>query len=126
MVVGTNTAKSTRVVATTAPAISCMALRMASLAFSPSSSIRRMVFSTTTMESSTTIPMASTSPNNVRLLMDSPIAFITTKVPMSETGMVTDGMSVVRKSCRKMKTVRMTRRMATRRVVITSLIEAWM
>ncbi len=58
--------------------------------------------------------------------MDSPIAFITTKVPMSETGMVTDGMSVVRKSCRKMKTVRMTRRMATRRVVITSLIEAWM
>jgi hypothetical protein len=36
-------------------------------------------------------------------------AAMTAKVPMSETGIVTVGMMVARKSCRKMSTVRMTR-----------------
>ena len=61
-----------------------------------------MVFSTTTIASSTTMPIASTRPNSVSVLIDIPSAIITAKVPISETGMVTAGISVVRKSCRKM------------------------
>ena len=45
-----------------------------------------MVFSTTTMASSTTMPMASTNPNRVRLLIDWPVTSITAKVPIRETG----------------------------------------
>ena len=88
--------------ATMAPPTSSIALATASLAGSPSVSMIRMVFSTTTMASSTTIPMASTSPKRVRLLIDCPVTSITAKVPINATGMVTEGMMVVRKSCRKM------------------------
>ena len=85
-----------------------------------------MVFSTTTMASSTTIPMARTSPNRVRLLIDIPNSFMAKKVPISETGMVADGMTVVRQSCRKMNTEKITSRIAMIRVEITSSIEASM
>ena len=102
MAVGTNTASSTSVVAMTGPVTSSMALAAASFAESPSSSINRIVFSTTTMASSTTIPIASTSPNRDSVLIDSPIASMTARVPRSDTGIVIDGISVVRKSWRKM------------------------
>jgi hypothetical protein len=100
--VGTNTARSTRVVATTGPVISIIDLAVAALASRPSSSMIRMVFSTTTMASSTTMPMTRISPNMVRPLMDSPRASITAKVPSSDTGIVMAGTRVVRKSWRKM------------------------
>jgi hypothetical protein len=100
--VGTNTASSTRVVATTGPVISTIDLAVASLASSPSSSIRRRVFSTTTMASSTTMPITNMRPNMVNALIDSPSAIMTAKVPSSETGIVIAGTNVVRKSCRKM------------------------
>jgi hypothetical protein len=60
---GMNTAVSTRVMPITAPVISFMAL------MSPPGrallAIRRSTFSTTTMASSTMMPMASTMPNMV-------------------------------------------------------------
>ena len=100
MATGTNTASRTSVVATTGPATCSIALAVAACGGSPSSSISRFVFSTTTMASSTTIPIASTSPNRVNVLIDMPRADITAKVPSSETGIVTAGTSVVRRSCR--------------------------
>jgi len=120
---GTKTASSTRVVATMAPPTSPIAFDVASFAERPSVSISRMVFSTTTMASSTTMPMASTSPNSVRLLIDWPVASITAKVPISETGMVTAGTRVVRQSWRKIQTVKITSRMATNSVSTTSSID---
>ena len=51
----------------TGPVTSSIAFRAASCGASPCSS-HRSTFSTTTMASSTTIPIASTSPNRVRLL----------------------------------------------------------
>ncbi len=63
--VGTKTASSTRVVATTGPVISIMDLAVASLASSPSVSMIRRVFSTTTMASSTTMPITRMRPNMV-------------------------------------------------------------
>ena len=59
------------------------------------------MFSTTTMASSTTMPMARTSPNSVSVLMENPNALMTAKVPTSDTGIVSVGISVARQSCRK-------------------------
>jgi hypothetical protein len=97
---GTKTAPSTSVAATIALVTSPIERRTAAARGSPSPS-SRATFSTTTMASSTTRPMASTSAKSVIVLIDRPIAFRTAKVPTSETGIVTAGMSVVRQSCRK-------------------------
>ena len=61
----------------------------------------RCVFSTTTIASSTTIPMTSTSPNIVSVFIEKPKSIIRKKVPMSETGITKVGMSAARQSCRK-------------------------
>ncbi|MNS58980.1 hypothetical protein D3C72_919220 [compost metagenome] len=67
--VGMNTAQSTRVIATSAPPISCMVTMVACTGLLPSPRWRS-TFSTTTMALSTTIPTASTRPNKVRLLIE--------------------------------------------------------
>ena len=64
-----------------------MASLVASLGAIPFSSMQREAFSTTTMASSTTMPMASTSPNRVRVLMENPNPLSTAKVPTRDTGM---------------------------------------
>ena len=67
--VGTNTASNTRVVAMTGPETSIIAFSAASLGESPSS-IQRVVFSTTTMASSTTMPITRTRPKSVSWLRE--------------------------------------------------------
>ena len=124
--VGTNTASSTSVVATTAPPTWCMAFDAASLGGNPSSSMMRIVFSTTTMASSTTMPMARINPNRLRLLIDRPAASMTENVPIRETGIAMAGIRVARKSCRKMNTTRTTRTIAMMSVVMTSLMDCLM
>ena len=62
---------------------------------------RRAMFSSTTMASSTTRPVASTSASSVRMLSEKPIRYIAAMVPSSETGTVIAGMSVVRSEPRK-------------------------
>ena len=69
--VGTNTAHSTSAVAMIGPVTSLIAWRVASRGVKPSSMLRS-TFSTTTMASSTTMPMASTRPNSVRVLIEKP------------------------------------------------------
>ncbi len=82
------------------------------------------MFSITTMASSTTMPVASTIPKRVRVLMENPKSFTNVKVPTRETGMVMAGMSVLRQFCRNRNITRMTRTMASARVTSTSLIDS--
>ena len=88
---GANTAASVKVIATTAKAISRDPFKAALKGVRPSSMWRKM-FSSTTMESSTTRPMASTSDSKVRVLTLKPAAAMREKTPIKLTGMVMSGM----------------------------------
>ena len=55
------------------------------------------------------MPIASTRPNSVRLLIEKPSAAITAKVPISETGIATIGTIAVRQDCRNTIITRTTR-----------------
>ena len=116
---GTNTDIKVRVTPAIAPPSSSIALIAASFGPTSSCSMIRQTFSTTTMASSTTMAMASTSPNSEIRLIVRPKADSSAKVPTSETGMVMVGISVPRQSCRKMKMVRKTRMPASTRVSMT-------
>lgn len=71
--IGRNTADSTSAIATSATCNSCIDWIVASRAdISGCSSINRSTFSTTTIASSTSRPMASVSPNSVSVLMLNP------------------------------------------------------
>ena len=102
--------------AMTGPVISSMALMVASRGGSPLA-IQRSMFSTTTMASSTTMPIASTSPKRVKLFNEKPSRAMMPKVPIKETGTSIIGISVARQSCRKTSTTRKTRMKASKRVL---------
>ena len=120
--VGTNTAVSTSAMAMIGPVTSRMAIWVASMGEWPSSMLRS-TFSTTTMASSTTIPMASTSPNSDSVLIDTPISCMTANVPISETGTAINGMIEARQVCRNRITTITTSRMASNRVSMTASME---
>ena len=89
-----------------------IALRLASRGDIPWAS-QRSTFSTTTMASSTTMPIASTSPNSERLLSEKPSIAMTANVPTSETGTATIGMIVALQFCRNTSTTMNTRMKAS-------------
>ena len=120
--VGTKTAHSNRAVATIGLVTSLMARLAASGGESPRA-ILRSTFSTTTMASSTTMPMASTRPKSDRLLIENPNASMAANVPISETGTAASGMIEARQVCRKMITTITTRKMASSNVWTTASIE---
>ncbi len=122
---GMNTADSTRAMAIRAPPTSSMVAWAASCGFMPCSRWRS-TFSTTTMASSTTMPMASTRPNSDRLLSEKPAASITAKVPTSDTGMARIGMIAARQLCRNTITTITTSSRASNRVRCTSAMESLM
>ena len=97
---GTNTAMRTSEVAMIGPVTSAMARWAASRASRVFSSSWRETFSTTTMASSTTRPMARTRPNMVSVLMEKPITCMSANVPIKDTGMVIAGIRVARQPCR--------------------------
>jgi len=78
--------------------------------------------STTTMASSTTMPMASTRPNSDSELIEKPSSGKTAKVPISDTGTAISGISVARQFWRKRKTTRITSSIASASVFTISLI----
>ncbi len=121
--IGTNTAARTSAMPTSAPVICFIDLRVADFGGSPSSLMTRSTFSTTTIASSTRSPMASTSPNMVRVLMLNPKAARTPKVPRSTTGTAMVGMSVARKFCRNRNITRKTSTIASASVFTTSSME---
>ena len=118
-VTGIKTAMNTSVQEMTATETSDMAWRVASRASDTPPSIFAMTASTTTMASSTTVPMASTSANSVRMLSEKPASMTMANVPSSDTQMDIDGMIVALKFCRKKNTTRMTRMMAMMSVSTT-------
>ena len=91
--IGTNTDTSTVVMPTIAPVIWPIALRVAARGESCSSIMMRSTFSTTTIASSTRMPIASTIANIVSTLMVKPIASRMPKVPISATGTTSVGIS---------------------------------
>ena len=92
---GRITAIRTIVVAITAKPISRLPFVAARSVGSPPS-IRRAMFSSTTIASSTTSPIASTNPSNVSVLIVNPSAAMTINAEMIDTGIVTAGMTVAR------------------------------
>ncbi len=111
---------------TRAPVISRIDLRVASSGLRPSSLMIRSTFSTTTMASSTSSPMASTRANMVSTLMENPTADRMPNVPKSTTGTAMVGIRVARQFCRNRKITRKTRMMASARVFTTSPMDFWM
>ena len=79
-----------------------------------------MTASTTTMASSTTMPIASTRPNIDNVLTEKPRTGKKMNVPMRETGIVSSGMIVARMFCRKMKTTSVTSTNASTNVFMIS------
>ena len=77
------------------PETSCIAFTLASCGLSPASMLRS-TFSTTTIASSTTMPMASTSPKSVSVLIEKPSSSSTAKVPTIDTGTASSGISDAR------------------------------
>ncbi len=75
------------------------------------------MFSSTTMASSTTRPMASTSASSVSVLMEKPNRSISAKEPIRLTGMVISGMTEARRVRRKTKITRATSTTASAMVV---------
>ena len=100
--IGTNTAISTAVVAMTAKA-TWRVPRVAAISGGSPRSMRRCTFSSTTMASSTTRPIASTSASSVRRLIETPNAASSMNEPIRQTGTVTAGISAARKVPRKRK-----------------------
>ena len=115
---GTNTLTSTSEVAMTGPVTSFIAWIVASRGFRPSL-ILRSTFSTTTMASSTTIPMARIRPKSESTLMENPRKSIMAKVPTIETGTAKNGMTEARQVCRKTITTKTTSSTASNNVWIT-------
>ena len=120
---GMNTDISTSVMPMTGPNSSFIALIAASWLDMPRS-MWRATPSTITMASSTTMPIASTMPNIVVVLMVKPIAAMAAKAPMMVTGIVVAGTSMARQSCRKITITISTRTPASSKVLKTSLIDA--
>ena len=112
---GMNTELSTSVMARIGPVISPIALIVAVRASSPVA-IWRSIFSSTTIASSTTMPIASTRPNSVRLFSEKPNAAMIANVPISDTGTSIIGKIIARQSCRNTSTT-----MATRITAISSV-----
>ncbi|MDA0301521.1 MAG: hypothetical protein O2822_03265 [Chloroflexi bacterium] len=93
--VGANTTTSTSVIAIAARPISARPISAASNGASPRARCRKM-FSSTTMESSTRMPMVSVSPSMLRKLRLNPISSINTKVVSSVVGMDNSTMPAAR------------------------------
>ncbi len=105
------------------PLTSSIALYEASRGARPSSMFRS-TFSTTTIASSTTMPIARTSPKSDSVLIEKPKPSSTAKVPTMETGTATSGITDARQVCRNSTTVITTRSTASNRVFTTSRIES--
>ena len=119
-----NTEHITSTTATSELAISSIERIVASFGCRWCCAMLRSTFSTTTIASSTTMPMASTRPKSVRRLIEKPSASMPVNVAIKATTMATVQMIVVRKLCRNRYTTSTTSTIASNNVLITSLIEA--
>ena len=110
--IGTKTEISTIVVAMTAKPTWRVPSKAATSAVSRFSSMRRWMFSSTTMLSSTTRPMASTRASRVSRLIEKPRISRRVKLAVIEMGTVTAGTSIARILPRKARITSTTSTMA--------------
>ena len=118
---GTNTAPGSGRWRSTGPDTSSIALIVASFGAMPCS-MWCITASTTTIASSTTMPMASTRPSSDSTLIEKPSIGKKMNAPISETGTVISGISVARQFCRKTNTTMMTSATASNSVWTISLM----
>ena len=104
--IGRKTATVVSVEAITGPATSTVPLTAAVRAASPPA-CRRWIASSTTIESSSSMPTPSASPPRDMMFSESPICCITKKVAITETGMAIATTAVERRSRRKSAITRM-------------------
>ena len=97
---GTNTAANTSDVAIKALASPFIAFFVASYGLRCSVSMICSTPSTTTIASSTTIPMARINPSNVSIFSEKPKINMNPKVPINEIGTATTGINVARQLCK--------------------------
>ena len=124
-VTGMKTAMKTSVHEITAIDTSLSASRVACVAWSlgvpficPVSSFA-ITASTTTIASSTTVPIASTNPKSVMILSENPANCTIANVPSRDTIIEIEGISVAFQFCKKKYTTMMTSRIAMMRVSTT-------
>src|SRR5580698_2120171 len=84
----------------------------------------RSTFSTTTIASSTTMPIASTRPNSVSVLIVKPSASRTPNVPTIDTGTAISGMIEARQVCKNTMTTMTTSSAASNSVSTTDEIDS--
>ena len=119
--IGMNTDSSTRLIAMIGAVICVIASLVASGGdISGFSSITRSTFSTTTIASSTTRPIATTSASSDTVLAEKPIAASTANAPIRLTGTAMVGMMVARRLPRNRNTTITTRMNASPSVLMTS------
>ena len=121
--IGMNTAISDVLIESTVNPISLAPRNAAATGVIPCSRYRVM-FSSTTMASSTTNPVEIASAMSERLSRLYPQAYMTAKVPISERGTAMLGMIVALTVLRNAKTTRMTSTTEIRRVISMSRTEA--
>ena len=122
---GTKTATVVSVEATTARPTS-EAPRAAATAPDSPRSRRLKIASSTTIESSTSMPTPSASPPRDMTLSVVPVWYIRKKVATIEIGIETLMISVLATSLRKSRMIRIDSSPPSRALVITSWIESWM
>ena len=119
------TATSDRLIDSTVKPTSRAPCKAACIRSMPAS-MWRVVFSSTTMASSTTKPVATVSAMRLRLLRLKPKRYITPKVPSSDTTVATAGISVARALRRKSPTTSTTSTIDTMSVSSISRSDARM
>jgi hypothetical protein len=120
---GRKTTTSTMVIATAVNPISDLP-SMAALRRSLPISMWRLIFSSTTMESSTRIPIIKESAINVSILSEKLKIYIATKTEMMEAGIEINTIKEFRILCRKMNITKATNKMAYIKSFITAFAEA--
>ena len=120
---GMNTATSETLIDSTVKPTS-LAPSSAAFMRSMPASMWRAVFSSTTIASSTTKPVATVIAIRLRLLSEKPSRYITPNVPSSETIVATAGITVARTLRRKTLTTTTTRTIEIRSVISISCSEA--
>ncbi len=120
--IGTNTETRVAVVARTAKNTCRVPSTAAARGLAPRARCRWM-FSTTTIASSTIMPVASTRASSVRMLIEKPSSQIAATVPMSAMGIAVAGIRVGRTAPMNAKMTATTTATAMDRVVNTSRTE---
>ncbi len=121
--IGAYTAARVSVITMTGNAISRAPVSAAASGSMPSS-MWRWMFSTTTIASSTTSPIASTIASSVSRFTEKPSHSISESTPIRDRGIVTTGTITERSEPRNRKMIRITIRLASTRVLTTSSIDS--